>query len=57
MLTAKHGKGVLNAAFDPSGTLAVTASADHTAAVWRVATGERLLSAGHEGPVNAAGFN
>ena len=57
LLKAKHGSGVPTATFDPSGTLAVTGSSDHTAAVWRVSTGARLLSVRHVDGVNAVASN
>jgi WD40 repeat protein len=50
-------KGVTTAAFNPSGTLLVTGSEDHTAAIWQVQSGARLhLLADHRGGVTDAVF-
>jgi WD40 repeat protein len=49
---------VNDARFSPDGKLIVTASADGTAAVWRVADGQRLQTlTGHTDPVVAATFS
>jgi WD40 repeat protein len=50
-------KGVTTASFNPAGTLLVTGSEDHTAAIWQVKTGRRLhLFADHQGAVTDAVF-
>jgi len=49
---------VLNAAFSPDGKLVVTASADMTARVWDVSTGQTLVELhGHNGDVRGAVFS
>jgi WD40 repeat protein len=50
-------KGVTTASFNRAGTLLVTGSEDHTAAIWQVKTGRRLhLFADHQGGVTDAVF-
>jgi WD40 repeat protein len=50
-------KGVTTASFNSAGTLLVTGSMDHTAAIWQVRTGRRLhLLADHQGGVTDAVF-
>jgi WD40 repeat protein len=50
-------KGVTTASFNHAGTLLVTGSEDHTAAIWRVSNGARLhLFADHQGGVTDAEF-
>jgi WD40 repeat protein len=50
-------KGVTTASFNPGGTLLVTGSQDHTAAIWQVHSGVRLhLLADHQGGVTDAVF-
>jgi WD40 repeat protein len=55
---AHHGGPVYVAAFSPDGRRMVTASADHTARIWEVASGRLLASlSGHTAPVNDATFS
>ncbi len=50
-------KGVTTASFNPAGTLIVTGSEDHTAAIWQVKTGRRLhVFADHQSAVTDAVF-
>ena len=50
-------KGVTTASFNRAGTLLVTGSEDHTAAIWQVKTGRRLhVFADHQGAVTDAVF-
>ena len=52
-----HSRPILWAALDPEGRRAVTASADGTARVWDLATGEAMTpSLFHDGPVHRAEF-
>ena len=51
-----HAKTVWSVEFDASGERLVTASMDGTARIWDVATGECLLSLGHEDSVRSAVF-
>jgi WD40 repeat protein len=52
-----HTSFVSGAGFGPTDDLIVTASADGTARVWRVALPTTRLLRGHVGPVNAAAFS
>ncbi len=53
-----HTGSVQAASFSPDGTRVVTASADKTARIWSVATGEPLATlTGHTGSVQAASFS
>jgi WD40 repeat protein len=56
---APRSPGFVHAvAFSPDGGRLATASADLTARVWDLATGEELLAVvGHDGPVMAVGFS
>jgi WD40 repeat protein len=51
-----HTSGIADAAFDPRGGVIATASSDHTAALWRVPSGERLATLRHDGDVNAIAY-
>ena len=53
-----HGARVTSASFSADGTRLVTASRDHDARIWDVATGEtRMVLQGHFGPVQDARFS
>jgi WD40 repeat protein len=55
---AGHTGAILDIAFSSDGKRLATASADHTARVWDVATGELVAkSTCHEGPVTSARFS
>ena len=52
-----HEKTILWAEFDHSGRRLATASADHTARIWDVATGQAISPPlAHDGPVNWVEF-
>ena len=54
----RHGAGVADAAFNPSGDHIVTASYDKTAGVWDISSGaETAVLKGHEGAVERAEFS
>lgn len=53
-----HTGAVKSVAFSPDGGRIITGSADHTAKIWDMASGEALLTLqGHSGSVNAACFS
>ncbi|HEX2571885.1 MAG TPA: SUMF1/EgtB/PvdO family nonheme iron enzyme [Polyangia bacterium] len=52
-----HRDRVLDTAFSPDGTRLATASADHTAELWDVATGRRLRTFAHDDVVSAVAFS
>ena len=53
-----HRSAILDIAFSADGKRVVTASADHTARVWDVATGKLVAtSTCHQGPVTSARFS
>ncbi|HVS38076.1 MAG TPA: serine/threonine-protein kinase [Gemmataceae bacterium] len=52
-----HDDRVTAASFSPDGRLLVTASCDHTARLWDVASGKELQRFLHDGAVNAASFS
>jgi WD40 repeat protein len=56
-VTLTHDKKVLDARFSPDGRTIVTASSDHTAAVWEAASGKRLFTLAHEAAVNSVAFS
>jgi WD40 repeat protein len=51
-----HAGPVRHAGFSPDGSRVLTASEDHTAALWDAATGKRLRVLTHDAPVVAAAF-
>lgn len=54
----RHGAGVTDAAFNPTGDHIVTASYDKTAGVWDISSGaETAVLRGHEGAVERAEFS
>lgn len=54
----RHGAGVTDAAFNPTGDQIVTASYDKTAGVWDISSGaETAVLKGHEGAVERAEFS
>lgn len=54
----RHGAGVADAAFNPTGDRIVTASYDKTAGVWDISSGvETAVLKGHEGAVERAEFS
>ncbi len=56
-LSSQLNAAVLGVAFSPDGTLLATASADSTAKLWSVETGELLRTfEGHGSPVNSVAF-
>jgi WD40 repeat protein len=59
LLAVQHSGPVYEADFSPDGTRFVTASYDHTAQVWDVATGAAVFNRPlqHSGPVNCARFS
>ena len=53
-----HSAAINSVAFSPDGTLLVTASLDHDARIWRVATGKTIrVLEGHAGSVSDAAFS
>lgn len=52
-----HRAAVLDLAFSPDGQRIVTACADTTAGLWRVADGSRILTLAHVDPVGHAAFS
>lgn len=52
-----HGAEVLHFHFSSDGRFLVTASADHTARAWELATGAARVVHRHEGPVHDAAFS
>ncbi len=58
LVLARHTDSVTDARYSPDGRLIVTASADKTARVWVVDTGQTQATfSGHGGPVVSAQFN
>ena len=57
-ILAGHGDSVRDIAISPDGRRIASASADQTAKIWDIETGENVLTlTGHEGPVEAVKFS
>jgi WD40 repeat protein/serine/threonine protein kinase len=57
MASFDHQDEVNNAAFSPDGTRILTASSDHTAKLWDVASGKLIVSFDHQDEVLRAAFS